>query len=90
MRVSALSSTRPLRPRTSPTPTRSRARAASHSHASASSPERPGRERVVASAAETTGSTRAMKLDAHLHVWPSPSEYAYAPGKEPPAGLAER
>ena len=31
-----------------------------------------------------------MKLDAHLHVWPSPSAYAYAPGKEPPAGLAER
>ena len=36
-----------------------RARAASDSRASAS-PGRPGRERVVASAAETTGSTRAM------------------------------
>ena len=85
----ALSLTRPLRLRASPTPIRSRARAASDSRASAS-PGRPGRERVVASAAETTGSTRAMKLDAHLHVWPSPSAYAYAPGKEPPAGLAER
>ena len=85
----ASSSTRPLRLRTLPTPTRSRARAASDSHASVSSPERSSRGRVAASAAETTGSTRAMKLDAHLHVWPSPAAYAYAPGKEPPAGLAE-
>jgi predicted TIM-barrel fold metal-dependent hydrolase len=30
-----------------------------------------------------------LVLDAHLHVWPTPGEYSYVAGKEPPASLAE-
>lgn len=33
---------------------------------------------------------KPLVLDAHLHVWPSPDDHPYAPGKEPPASLAER
>ena len=29
-----------------------------------------------------------LVLDAHLHVWPTPTSYAYVEGKEPPASLA--
>lgn len=28
------------------------------------------------------------RLDAHLHVWPSPEDHTYSSGKEPPAALA--
>ena len=32
---------------------------------------------------------RPSVIDAHLHVWPSPSAYTYAEGKAPPDSLAE-
>ena len=76
---------------TSPRPRSARARAVTDRRACVSSHSGFGRERVVALATELVRSTFApmKKLDAHLHVWPKPSDYAYAPGKEPPSGLAE-
>jgi hypothetical protein len=32
---------------------------------------------------------KPVVLDAHLHVWPSPSTFTYAEGKAPPDALAE-
>ena len=44
---------------------------------------------TVAMASSPSAEARPLVLDAHLHVWPSPSAYPYAEGRAPPDALAE-
>ena len=67
----------------------SAAAAAAAAVAPSSSPVVMATTVAKATASSAGAGGNALVLDAHLHVWPTPGEYPYVAGKEPPASLAE-